>query len=593
MRTRTRFGRTLAAICVAAALTRAPALVAPPLLDDHVQAAMLEGRYPAPRSPFDLYAFARGDGRDRARLRAEGTLPWWTADDYQLVMLRPLSSALVAFDHLVLRHWVLARLHSLAWACALLWAAASLMRKRAGDRAALVGAALLAADDALTSPVVWHANRCALVAVTLALVAVDAACDALDRRSGRRGALAVAAALGACLAGEYAWTVLPAIALYAKARHPERASRVFAALGALAVAYALARSARGEGCAAACSAPTSEEPRAAALSPSWVVERDAGRPPRGGRRRAAPRVARRSPRAPRRPRSARCCWRSRGERRREARPTMRWALASSVAPIAVVSTAWLSARLMLGAAVWSALLIATLATAGVKGRVARLAMIALLTLHGPVKAVATWRAASDHLRGTRRSWRGAETLLAGVPPEASLYVLNATDPEEVYFGRYTMRARGVSTPRRWFVLASTPAAVHVFRESPRVLSIVHPRSVLDGVSARFFRSGVPWPATGARARVGDATVTVLDGDRAGVRRLRVEFAEDLNDPSIAIVESTASGLRRVTLPAVGGSIQLRAPRDVMLETVRPSRRPDAAGRSASHDQPFTFPATRE
>lgn len=566
MRTRTRFGRILAVICVAAALTRAPALLAPPLLDDHVQAAMVEGSYPARRSRLDLYAFARGTERDRALLRAEGTLPWWTAADYQLVMLRPLASALVAFDHIVLRHWVLARLHSLAWAVALMVAAAALVRKRAGERAALVAASLLAADDALTSPIAWHANRCALIAVTLALVAVDAACDALDLRSRRHGALAVAAALAACLAGEYAWTVLPAIALYAKVLHPERARRAFAALALLAVGYVLARSAAGGGVRSCVLYPDLGRDLGLLLflMPGWwsamLADLLAGV---GVELRHAWPEALTS-----RPSAAllgagllAIAWR---QTPRETRPTLRWALASGLASIAVVSTAWHSARLLLGAAVWSAMLVAIVATRGARGAAAKLAVAALLTLHGPVKAVATWRAATEHLRGARRSWRGADTLLAGVAPEATLYVLNATDPEEVYFGRYTMRARGVPTPRRWFVLASTPAAVHVFRESPRAFSIVHPRTVLDGVTARFFHSGVSWPASGAVARVGDARVTVVHGDHAGVQRIRVEFSTELDDPMIAIVESTPSGLRRVTLPPVGGSIQLRAPRAAAL-----------------------------
>ena len=247
MRTRTRFRRTLLAICVLALLVRAPALIAPPALDDHVQAAMAEGTHPGRRAAWDYYAFARGTVDDRAALRAEGTLPWWTADDYQLVMFRPLASLLVAMDHQVLRHWSVARLHSVAWVMALLVALAALLRRRVGEGAALAAAGLFALDDALTTPLAWHANRCALEAVTLGLVAVHALLSYVEQ--GRRRDLAIGLGLSAlaCLFGEYAWTILPAAALFPTADGVARRRAVRLGLLALALVYAIARGAFGAG----------------------------------------------------------------------------------------------------------------------------------------------------------------------------------------------------------------------------------------------------------------------------------------------------------------------------------------------------------
>lgn len=562
MRTRTRFRRLLLALCGLALLVRAPALIAPPTLDDHVQAAMAEGRFPARRAVWDYYAFARGTAADRAALRAEGTLPWWTDDDYQLVMFRPLASVLVAADHTLLRHWSLARVHSAAWVLAMLLALGAMVRRLSGERAALVAVGLLALDDALTTPLAWHANRCALEAVTLSLVAVSLLVGWVDEGRRRLLALGLVAAALACLCGEYAWTVLPAAALLPRG-DPGRRRTVRVALGALAMAYLLVRAGFGAGVRGCVLYPDLVRdlqlllfvmPHAwASMLADFFSGVSVEQP---GRWLGV--TASRGTLAAVGATLLLIAWRG-AKLDEDANRTRRLALRAGLTSLLVVSTAWLSARLMLGASLWIAVLLGALASATGGSRASRVALTLLMILHGPAKAVETWRGARAHFTATRASWRGADELLEGVPPEASVYVLNAVDPEDVYFGRYTRAARGETPTRGWYVLASTLHRVHVVREGPRVFSLVSAGSVVDGLTARFFRSGGPWPRPGAAIRVGDATLTVINADSA-VRRVRVDFDLDLDDPAVALVVSTRAGLRRFTPPAVGASVELAPPR---------------------------------
>lgn len=561
MKTRTRYRRVLALLFLLAVLVRAPALIAPPLLDDHVQASMSAGEYPARRAPWDLYAFARDSAADRSRLRAEGTLPWWSAPDYQLVMVRPLSSLLLAFDHNVLRHWGFARVHSLAWMLALLSATAAMLRRRFGDHVALLATAIIAVDDALTSPLAWHANRCAAIAVTLGVLAVDEACRALDERSTARLAGATLFAAAACLGGEYAWTVLPAVAIYAQT-HRRGPRGVWFGMIALGIGYLVGRRWLGGGVRGCVLYPdvTRDLGLLLFLAPGWwsamLADFFAGvgvevRAPIFGLSSSRAFVAATG--------GALCALRWQRTSTGDRAP-LRWLFGAGMASLVVVSTAWLSARLMLGAAVWSASLVAMLILRGGDDRASRVVALGLLLLHLPFKAVETWRGAAAHRRAAQSSWSGAPSLLPEISAATTVYVLNATDPEEVYFGRYTMRERGSVVPRGWHVLASTGAPVHVFRESRRTLSIVHRLTLLEGVSARFFRSGIRWPTTGATYRVGEATLRVIDGDGLSVRRVQIEFDRELNDSLTMVVASTARGLRRAALPEVGGSIMLSPPR---------------------------------
>lgn len=566
MKTRRRYPRLLAAILGLAVLVRLPALAAPPLLDDQIQAAMVSGAFPAPRAWWDLYAFARADARDRDRLRAEGTLPWWTADNFQLVMLRPLSSGLVWFDHVVLRHWALARAHSLAWMLAWVVASATLLRRRVGDEIALGAALLLALDDSLTIPLAWHANRCAFVALTLAALGVEACCRWLDGGRLRAGLVAVAWAVLACSAGEYAWTLLPSAALWARVTRSPRRLSVYLGLAVLAFGYLLARGVAGAGVRSCVLYP--ELIYLPLFAPRWVIAMLGDFLLGVGIEQPEPWlgvVASRAQLALLGSVLVAVAW-SRSDADPTRRARLRWALGSGLAAIAVVSTAWPSSRLMGAASLCGAALTAMLVAWAWRDRWGRTAALLLLAAQVPWTAVHTFTAARRYRRDAARNYEDAVTLLPsdfGVGPargaDESMYVLNAVHPEEVFFGRYTRRARDLPVPGRWFVLASTERGIFAYRESATALALVSPATLLEGVSSRFFRS-VGGPVAGARVIVGDATLSVVAAGPNGPQRLRVEFGRDLDDPALWLVVSTPAGLRRFTPPRIGASVEIAPPR---------------------------------
>jgi hypothetical protein len=76
-----------------------PALAAPFAIDDFSHIAGLEGAARAPVRWCELFTFSPAAPARRQLLITSGALPWWTAPDLRLAFFRPLSSALVTFDH--------------------------------------------------------------------------------------------------------------------------------------------------------------------------------------------------------------------------------------------------------------------------------------------------------------------------------------------------------------------------------------------------------------------------------------------------------------------------------------------------------------
>ena len=139
---------------------RAPALHGSLLGDDWDHYAMVHGQYPVQRSALDLYNFAANTVAERRALCSRGRLPWWTDPGFHLAFLRPLSSALLLFDHTVLgsaaparHHW-----HSALWWAASLIASAGLLGRVLPRSVAFIAVLLYAADDAHTLPFAWNAR---------------------------------------------------------------------------------------------------------------------------------------------------------------------------------------------------------------------------------------------------------------------------------------------------------------------------------------------------------------------------------------------------------------------------------------------------
>lgn len=216
----TRLAESPALLGLLAALLCAPALWAGWQFDDYGQRALLLGRPGlAGLGPamMELFTFLDGDPARTLALIDRGELAWWTLPEARTAFWRPLSG---------LTHWLdyqlwpgspaLMHLHSLAWLAALVAAVARLYRHLPGPPAlAGLAAALYALDDARGFAAAWLANRNALCAGLLGVLALLA--HLRWREAGRRRDLALSLLWlgGGLLAAEAAVAALAYMAAYA------------------------------------------------------------------------------------------------------------------------------------------------------------------------------------------------------------------------------------------------------------------------------------------------------------------------------------------------------------------------------------------
>ncbi|MBN1654506.1 MAG: hypothetical protein JXA30_12110 [Deltaproteobacteria bacterium] len=176
--------------------------------DDYVEYAMLKGVYPVKRAPLDLFNFADGTEKEAEILMNFGALPWWAHPKLRLAMMRPLSSALIVVDHAVFGgNPFYLHLHSMFWWAFLVVCAALLLRELLPFSLTAVAVVLFAIEEGHALPVVWLANRSALVSLSLGLLGLWG--HILWRRSGHRRFFfcSIVMFFLALLAGEWAFTV--------------------------------------------------------------------------------------------------------------------------------------------------------------------------------------------------------------------------------------------------------------------------------------------------------------------------------------------------------------------------------------------------
>ncbi|MDB4945633.1 MAG: hypothetical protein JWP97_5167 [Labilithrix sp.] len=255
------------------ALLFSPAVFAPLFLDDHLQASMVEGTWPAPRSPFDLYSFV--DDGDRAALASRGLLPWWSDAHLTIRFFRPLASLLLYVDHRVLAHAALPmHLHSLAWWVLAVLAARALFRRVLPRRPASIATAIFALAPCHALPLAWVANRETLIALCFGSLALSAQVRFReDRTAGRALAASGLFALALFAGGEYALSFGGYVVAMELGRSSESLVRRVSAwltFAAPAAAYLTLRGVLGYGAAASgfYSDPL-HEPRAFLANAPW------------------------------------------------------------------------------------------------------------------------------------------------------------------------------------------------------------------------------------------------------------------------------------------------------------------------------------
>jgi hypothetical protein len=171
-------------------------------LDDDVHAAMVAGTYPAKRAPWDLYNLV--DDTSREALVARGVLPWWTSPALTIRFFRPLASALRWADYALFGDLAVAHhLHSFFWWVLVALGARALYRRLLPARAAALATVAFALAPCHAIPLVWLANREALVSLAFGVWALLAYLRAREEGSMRFGVLAALLFAGAFAAGEY------------------------------------------------------------------------------------------------------------------------------------------------------------------------------------------------------------------------------------------------------------------------------------------------------------------------------------------------------------------------------------------------------
>jgi hypothetical protein len=206
--------------------------------DDHMLRSALEGRRIDPPPWYDLYDLL---GRSVPEQVKQGALPWWTAPTVRLHLWRPLSCALLAFDHAVFGDRAYAyHLHSLAWFALLLVLARDLFRRLLTPRAATLALFVFALSPNFTFAVRWIAARHLIIAgvcVAAGLRWLVQSEEQPRRRWLAAGAFTLGLAAGeAGLGGLAFWAAREMLGPSAKTAFRARAPRIVAPV-LLGVAY--------------------------------------------------------------------------------------------------------------------------------------------------------------------------------------------------------------------------------------------------------------------------------------------------------------------------------------------------------------------
>jgi hypothetical protein len=139
-------------------------------------------------------------------------------------------------------------------------------------------------------------------------------------------------------------------------------------------------------------------------------------------------------------------------------------------------------------------------------------------------------------------------------------LLNAAHPGiPIYFslvrGQY-----GRSAPQSSWTLNPSFLPYWLRRTSDRALELdVIGGSLLTGLFERVFRTHEATVRIGQQFGVRGLAITVLAMRDGGISRLRAEFDRPLEDASLCFLISSATGLSRYALPAIGQRVLIPAP----------------------------------
>jgi hypothetical protein len=552
-------------VAALAVLVHLPALGAPLVFDDYAQSAIAEGRFGAPRGPLDLYDYI--DDGDRGALLARGDLPWWTDPHLTVRFLRPLASALRWADHRVFgQHLIWHHLHSLLWWGLAVAGVHGLLRRSFDPRVALLGTTIFALAVCHAVPLVWLANRVALVSLALGAFALGAYTRWREVRRARDALASLGLFSLAFLAGEYTLCFAGYVLAIEVVRRRESLLRrasgiavfVLPALAYVAAHAGLGYEAHGAGfyrspvhdfAAYAARAPRRVAILGAAAwfgvdeswvqSPGWVVAL-LGAACVGLLAVPIARVLRGLPDA--------------------QRATATWLLVGSVVALVPVLAVEVSTRLLGAAMIGVSGVVALLldrswfpgSPEARRGAAELSGLIAMVLgfvhfVRAPLDTVlVNHRLVQEGARYAERlAWVREHADRAG----STIFVLRSNSPESLLWGKLALDG---AAPPRWRVLTFASGRLLLLRKGPRTLEVVAgPRPLVPAGSDDLFRkAGELLPGDTAQVPGLRATVLKVD-DQRRPSQVSFELDEDIDSPDLQWIAEGDSGFREERPPAVG------------------------------------------
>lgn len=577
-----RFRAWVLVVLVVGIALRGQSLVAGFGMDDFAQLAMLDGVYPVPRAPWDLFSFSKGDPAEVHALMSKGSLAWWSHPELKLCALRPLSSLLMALDVALFGHAaVWHHAHSLLWWSLMLLALAVLLRRLLPPRWAALALLLYALDECHTYPIGWLANRNAIVSATFCFLALHA--HVRHREDGwarGRWLSPLLLLLGFC-GGEYALCILPFFVLYELFSGPGSRGQRARALGpmlALFFIYVAVHRAMGFGSFASnVYVDPVREPLAwldiarfrvpilvadmflaiptgkLALTPDLMkLQSNLGPVALAVVGITLPGV-----------------WRRLDAR---GRTRLLWLSLASIFAILPVSSSFVSARLLLIPAAGGHVIVAAmildagdrLRDPAVRRRISTalrtILAAALLVAH---MGLATWWGVEE-TRNIYRLNEGTRQAALLMPidderlPRQRHVVLVAGDPMTLLYPALVRWVEGHPLPRSRWVLSMAPYPHLLTRTSDNAFEMaVVGGTMLMGQVERLFRRGAYPFAVGEQVRLDGMTITMLavDGDGRPFK-VRFEFETSLDDPDLVFLLATKKGMLRYPMGPVGATLPI-------------------------------------
>lgn len=577
-------------------LLHRPGLSAGLAADDYLQRAMVDGSYPVERSPLDLYAFVDASRGELPRLMDAGIFPWWVHPHLKLTALRPLSSLLVYFDVRALGSSDLAaHLHSLAWFALLLAALALLFQSLFSERVALLATAIYAFDPLHVMPVAWLANRAVLVSATFALLGLWGHIRWRER-GWRPGAfLSGAGAALALSGGEYGISALGYLVAYELSAGPGRRLDRMRALALAAVPAALYA---GTYLALGYGAEGSSVYVDPFRSPGWFILLASVRLPALLLNEFLSIPGELTSRAlilgygralivllpPLVLLGALMPGMLRRLRWDERRMLVFLMLGNGLSILPLLGTIP-SPRLLVVPAIGGAVLLALLIRDGVTRvgeRAARfrvgtwwraLVALSLALAHLVVSPMTTlsfgtgWSTGQVLVRALYQRGDIDDREVA----HQQLILLNSFNHVSAIYPPWARHHAGSPLPGSWRALTTSPASQELTRTSTDTFELAAVGgTLLDLAATDLLRSADAPFRSGDRVTLRGLSAEVLESSPWGPSRVRFRFDRALDDPSLVFLEMTADGVRRVTLPRIGGT---RAIPGAPLPILSPPPRP--------------------